>query len=72
MDFNAIEAFFAAFLAEGPQLVKDVATGEGGLQKIVKVLGDAAQGLTIFHSAIASHPAVQNADAPAPEPPAAA
>jgi hypothetical protein len=53
-----IETALAALLAEGPQIVSDASTGEGGLGKIVKLASDATSLLSVFNSAIAAHPAV--------------
>lgn len=55
-----IETAAATLLAGGPQLFTDIATGTGGLPKIVKVGGDLLNLLSLFHSAIGSHPAVSS------------
>jgi hypothetical protein len=65
MTFAEIEQAFAALLPTLMQAAQDAATGEGGLQKIVKLAGDMMGGVQIVQQVISTHPAVVNA-APAP------
>lgn len=73
--FSLLEALLPTLVADGGKTISDVATGEGGIGKVTKVMGDLSTVLNHSATAVAAASAVaaqQTAPAPAPATPPAA